>query len=92
MRLVLASQSPRRAELLDQMALNFEVVVPDIDESQISGEIAPDYVGRLACEKAAVGLGMWWCLRRGVVRQWVNLMKFSANRAVQKKAKRCCVV
>ncbi|MGK0222710.1 MAG: putative house-cleaning NTP pyrophosphatase (Maf/HAM1 superfamily), partial [Limisphaerales bacterium] len=31
MRLVLASQSPRRAELLDQMALNFEVVVTDID-------------------------------------------------------------
>ncbi|MFT7651873.1 MAG: septum formation protein [Limisphaerales bacterium] len=58
MRLVLASQSPRRAELLDQMALNFEVVVTDIDESQISGEIAPDYVGRLACEKAAAGLVM----------------------------------
>ena len=58
MRLVLASQSPRRAQLLAQMALDFDVVVTDIDESQNPGEVAPDYVVRLAREKAATGLAM----------------------------------
>lgn len=58
MRIVLASQSPRRAQLLGQMALDFDVVVTDIDESQKPGEVAPDYVVRLAREKAATGLAM----------------------------------
>ncbi|MEM7003456.1 MAG: Maf family protein [Pseudomonadota bacterium] len=55
MRLVLASQSPRRAELLGQMGLPFERYVADIDESRHSGEPAADYVLRLAAEKAAAG-------------------------------------
>ena len=51
-RLLLASQSPRRANLLQQMGLTFEVQPADIDESPIIGEDAIAYVDRLAKNKA----------------------------------------
>ena len=51
-RLLLASQSPRRAKLLEQMGLTFEVQPADIDESPIIGEDAIAYVDRLAKKKA----------------------------------------
>ena len=51
-RLLLASQSPRRANLLEQMGLTFEVQPADIDESPIIGEDAMAYVDRLAKKKA----------------------------------------
>ena len=51
-RLLLASQSPRRANLLQQMGLTFEVQPADIDESPIIGEEAIAYVDRLAKTKA----------------------------------------
>ena len=50
-RLLLASQSPRRANLLEQMGLTFEVQPADIDESPIIGEDAMAYVDRLAKKK-----------------------------------------
>ena len=53
MRLVLASASPRRRELLADLGLTFEVRPADIDESVHSGERGTDYVLRLAREKAA---------------------------------------
>lgn len=49
---VLASGSPRRRELLEQLGVDFEIVVPDIDESPRPGESPVDYVGRLAVEKS----------------------------------------
>ena len=52
-RLVLASSSPRRSELLHQVALDFEVRPADIDESVREGESPIDYVRRLSVEKAA---------------------------------------
>ncbi len=52
-RLVLASSSPRRRELLQQLGLDFSIYSPEIDENVLEGEIAADYVHRLACEKAA---------------------------------------
>ena len=52
-RIVLASASPRRRDLLDQLGLRFEVRAPDIDESLLDGEDARDYVLRLAAAKAA---------------------------------------
>jgi septum formation protein len=52
MRVVLASGSPRRRELLSQLGVTFDVRAPDIDESIRSGEGAVDYVRRLAAEKA----------------------------------------
>lgn len=51
-RLVLASASPRRRELLGQLGLDFEVSAADIDETPRQGERAPAYVLRLAREKA----------------------------------------
>ena len=55
MSLLLASGSPRRAELLDQMGLPFERWVTDVDESVRAGEAPADYVERLAREKAEAG-------------------------------------
>jgi septum formation protein len=52
MRLVLASGSPRRASLLDQLGLTYDVRPPDVDESRRPDERAGDYVERLAREKA----------------------------------------
>ncbi|MBC7193576.1 Maf family protein [Marinobacter sp.] len=54
--LVLASASPRRAELLQQMGLRFTVRPVDIDETPRNGELSEDYVCRLAREKALAGL------------------------------------
>jgi septum formation protein len=52
--LVLASGSPRRSEMLRGLGLDFEVVVPQIDE-QISADEPPSgVVMRLALEKAEV--------------------------------------
>lgn len=53
MKLVLASRSPRRAELLSSAGIEFEIRVADVDESVNSGEAPLEYVTRLACEKAA---------------------------------------
>jgi septum formation protein len=56
MRLVLASGSPRRRELLALLGLPFDVVAPDVDESVHPGERPVDLVRRLAIDKVeAVG-------------------------------------
>ena len=52
-RLLLASASPRRAELLRQLGVAFDQCPADIDERQLSGEPVEDYVARLAWEKSA---------------------------------------
>ena len=52
-RLVLASSSPRRAEILRAVEWPFEVSQVDIDESRRALESPVDYVERLAQEKAA---------------------------------------
>jgi len=52
MRLILASASPRRRELLTQAGYEFEVEAADVDESRREGEEAGAYVLRLAEEKA----------------------------------------
>lgn len=48
----LASASPRRRQLLEQLGLRFEVVVADVDESPKPGESPRDYVLRVARAKA----------------------------------------
>ncbi len=50
--LVLASSSPRRADLLRQLGVEFEVTPADVDETRRPGEPAGIYVERLAREKA----------------------------------------
>jgi len=54
--LYLASQSPRRRELLTQIGISYEVLQLEIDESVKSNELVEDYVVRLAKEKA---LAVW---------------------------------
>ncbi len=51
-KIILASQSPRRAEILNSVGWPFEKLVADIDESVRDGESPEDYVVRLAIEKA----------------------------------------
>src|SRR5882724_2270896 len=51
-KLVLASASPRRRELLTQVDVRFDVLTADIDESVIAGESPEVYTQRLALEKA----------------------------------------
>ena len=50
----LASSSPRRAELLDQIGVQFRVYAIEINETRYDGEAAADYVCRMAKEKAEV--------------------------------------
>lgn len=52
--LILASGSPRRAEILSAVGWEFTKQVPDIDETEMSGETPDDYVLRLARTKAQV--------------------------------------
>jgi septum formation protein len=52
MRLVLASQSPRRREILERAGLPFTVRVSGVPEEIEPGEGSVDYVRRLACVKA----------------------------------------
>lgn len=54
--LILASASPRRQQLLEQIGVRFTVAGQDIDESRHQGESPPDYVRRMAQEKAISAL------------------------------------
>lgn len=51
--LVLASASPRRRELLDQIGVAYRVLVHDTDETRLPAELPQAYVSRLARQKAA---------------------------------------
>ena len=52
MKIVLASQSPRRKELLGKMGLEFTTKAPEIDETALSGLPARQLVEALSREKA----------------------------------------
>jgi septum formation protein len=54
--LYLASQSPRRRELLAQIGVEHGVLEVDIVEERQAGEPPMDYVSRVAREKAGAGL------------------------------------
>ncbi|MBW3666869.1 MAG: Maf family protein [Actinobacteria bacterium] len=51
MRLILASGSPRRAQLLDQLGLDFVVQPSEVDESRFPDEPPAEYVERVARQK-----------------------------------------
>lgn len=53
-KLILASSSPFRKELLARLRLDFECLAPDLDESILADEDALQYVRRLAEAKALV--------------------------------------
>lgn len=50
-KIILASGSPRRKELLDLTGLKYQVITPNVDEKQIPEEAPRDHVKRLALEK-----------------------------------------
>ena len=54
LRVILASQSPRRRQLLELVGIEHEVRPADIDESLVVGELPEQYAERLAREKAEV--------------------------------------
>ena len=51
----LASHSPRRRALLEQIGLTYELVAVRVDETPLPGETAAAYVSRLALAKARAG-------------------------------------
>jgi septum formation protein len=51
----LASQSPRRQALLQQIGVGFEVLAVDVDETPHAGEPAGSFVERVALDKARAG-------------------------------------
>lgn len=53
MKLILASSSPRRRELLGTITSSFEIVIPDIDEDAGHGESPLRYAERMATQKAS---------------------------------------
>jgi len=52
MKLILASASPRRAEILRNAGIQFEISSAGVDESPLGNELPGDYVRRLALAKA----------------------------------------
>lgn len=53
LRIILASASPRRRDLLTQVGLTFEVEIPEVDEGMPGGMDPVGYVCQLAYRKAA---------------------------------------
>ncbi len=70
-RLLLASGSPRRAQILREAGFDPTILVASIDESQAEAEEAPQYVQRLASAKAAAGREM--AMQEQPNGQWVAL-------------------
>lgn len=58
MKIYLASASPRRAELLEQIGIEFELLIPTVDETPKPNEKADDYVARVAELKAMTAAKM----------------------------------
>ncbi|WNY83262.1 Maf-like protein [Cronobacter dublinensis] len=56
--LYLASGSPRRQELLGMLGVSFERLVPGVEEQRAEKEAPPDYVTRLARDKARAGVAL----------------------------------
>jgi septum formation protein len=51
----LASASPRRRELLQQIGVSFRLIGAELDETPVAGEAPAGYVSRLALAKADAG-------------------------------------
>lgn len=64
-KLILASASPRRRTLLQDLGLEFEIIEAQVEETPFAGERAEDFVLRAACDKAGAvssGNGASWVL------------------------------
>ena len=51
-KIVLASRSPRRKDILERLNFSFVIDPPDIDESPLKDELPIDYVQRISAAKA----------------------------------------
>jgi len=58
MKIILASGSPRRRELLQQVGLEFSVMSADIDESVYEAETPQAYIQRMVAQKAQAALAV----------------------------------
>ena len=58
-KLILASASPRRRTILEQLKISFETVVTDVEEKYIKGEAPYEHVIRLSKEKAVRGCELY---------------------------------
>lgn len=56
--LYLASQSPRRRQLLEQLGVSFRVIDVEVPEQRMPGESPQAYVSRVARDKARAGLAL----------------------------------
>jgi septum formation protein len=65
--LYLASQSPRRRQLLEQIGIAFRTIELDMPEVRAPGESAEEYVSRVARDKARAGLATLSDLNNSVV-------------------------
>lgn len=74
--ITLASGSPRRAELLEQLGVTFEVMPADIDETPLGDELPEHYVLRLARVKAQA------CLARVAARGGASRPVLAADTVV----------
>jgi MAF protein len=63
----LASQSPRRRQLLEQIGVDFAVLDVDVPEQRTLGELPQAYVSRVARDKARAGLAGLGDLQDAVV-------------------------
>ncbi|NGN98239.1 septum formation inhibitor Maf [Grimontia sp. S25] len=58
LQLYLASASPRRKALLEQLSVQFEILRVDVEEQRQPHEQAADYVRRLSLDKAKAGVNV----------------------------------
>jgi len=65
--LYLASQSPRRRELLRQLGVEYRALDVDVPETRAPGEPPEEYVSRVALEKAQAGLALLESAEEAVV-------------------------
>ncbi|WP_018151223.1 Maf family protein [Leeia oryzae] len=66
--ILLASNSPRRRELLTQIGIPFEHFAPDIDETPLPDELPAAYVCRMAEQKSRAG---WQMRPAGSTSTWL---------------------
>ena len=55
LQIYLASQSPRRRTLIEQLGIHYQTISVEVDEQQQAGELPAYFVARLACDKAQAG-------------------------------------
>ena len=90
MKYILASQSPRRRELLARTGLEFEVIPSDVDE-KITKEIPSDVVMELAHQKAENVYGKITDLNDYTVIGSDTIVVYRDDQSTNRKPMTCCL-